>query len=179
MYSLVRVEVKEVLRPWPGNTQRLSKGPCAELRRSACPRRGGLPALGEEACLPQERRPACPRRGGLPALGEQIWFGRQDWSRVICPAPSKPGTVACKDEGRVSAGRWGNSKYRSGMLILRASLVVQSVKNPPANAGDMGSIPGLGRSSGEGNGNPLLYSCLGNPMDRGAWQATVHGVAKS
>ena len=53
------------------------------------------------------------------------------------------------------------------------------VKNPPANAGDMGLIPGLGRSSGEGNGNPLQYSCLGNPVDRGTWQATVHGVAKS
>ena len=55
------------------------------------------------------------------------------------------------------------------------------VKNPPANAGDagsMGSIPGLGRSLGEGNGNPLHYSCLGNPMDRGAWHVTVNGVAK-
>ena len=51
------------------------------------------------------------------------------------------------------------------------------VKNPPANAGDMGFIPGLGRSPGEGNGNPLQYSCLGNPMDREAWQATVLGVA--
>ena len=47
------------------------------------------------------------------------------------------------------------------------------------NAGDQGSIPGLGRSSGEGNGNPLQYSCLENPMDRGAWWAAVHGVAKS
>ena len=47
------------------------------------------------------------------------------------------------------------------------------------NAGEPGSIPGLGRSSGEGNGNPLQYSCLENPMDRGSWQATVHGVAKS
>ena len=47
------------------------------------------------------------------------------------------------------------------------------------NAGDPGSIPGLGRSPGEGNGNPLQYSCLDNPMDGGAWQATVHGVAKS
>ena len=47
------------------------------------------------------------------------------------------------------------------------------------NAGDPGSIPGLGRSPGEGNGNPLQYYCLENSMDRGAWQATVHGVAKS
>ena len=52
------------------------------------------------------------------------------------------------------------------------------VRNPPANEGDAGSIPGFGRSSGEGNGNPLQYSCLENPTDRGAWQATVHGVAK-
>ena len=47
------------------------------------------------------------------------------------------------------------------------------------NVGDLGSSPGLGRSPGEGNGNPLQYYCLENPMDRGAWQATVHGVAKS
>ena len=52
------------------------------------------------------------------------------------------------------------------------------VKNPPANAGDAGSIPGSGRPPGGGNGNPLQYRCLGNPMDRGGWQATVHGVAK-
>ena len=53
------------------------------------------------------------------------------------------------------------------------------VKASASNAGDPGSIPGSGRSPGEGNGNPLQYSCLENPMDRGAWQATVHGVAKS
>ena len=53
------------------------------------------------------------------------------------------------------------------------------VKNLTANAGDMGSIPGSGRSPGEGNGNPLQFSCLGNPMDIAAWQATVREVAKS
>ena len=52
------------------------------------------------------------------------------------------------------------------------------VKNLPANAGDMGLIPGLERSPGEENGNPLQYSCLGNPVDKGAWQATVDEVAK-
>ena len=52
------------------------------------------------------------------------------------------------------------------------------VKNLLANTGDAGSIPGLGRAPGEENGNLLQYSCLGKPMDRGAWQATVHGVAK-
>ena len=52
------------------------------------------------------------------------------------------------------------------------------VKNTPTNAGDMNSIPGSGRYPGEGNGNPLQFSCLGNPMDRGAWQITVHGGHK-
>ena len=56
------------------------------------------------------------------------------------------------------------------------------VKNLPANAGDtgdLGSVPGLRRSSGGGDGNPFQYSCFGNPMDRGAWRAVVHRVAKS
>ena len=69
-----------------------------------------------------------------------------------------------------------------GMKGLWASQVALVVKNPPANAGDVrdvGSIPGLGRSPGEGNGSPLQYSCLENPMDRGGWEAMVHGVAKS
>ena len=52
-------------------------------------------------------------------------------------------------------------------------------KESACNEGDLGSIPGSARSPGEGNGNPLQYSCLKNPMDRGAWQATVHGVTKS
>ena len=52
------------------------------------------------------------------------------------------------------------------------------VKNLPANAGDVGLIVGSGRSPGEGNDNPLQYSCLGETMDRGAWQTTVHGVAR-
>ena len=53
------------------------------------------------------------------------------------------------------------------------------VKNLPASAGVTGSIPGSGRSPGEGNGNPLQYSCQANPMDRGAWQAAVHVVTES
>ena len=52
-------------------------------------------------------------------------------------------------------------------------------KESACNGGDLGLIPGSGRSPGEENGNPLQYSCLENPMDRGAWQAVVHGVAKS
>ena len=68
--------------------------------------------------------------------------------------------------------------YQFGTSFPRDSVV----KNLPANAGnarDAGSISGLGRSSGEGNANPLQYSCLENPMDRGAWRAIVHRVAKS
>ena len=74
------------------------------------------------------------------------------------------------------------------MLLLRLinSMIMVSlgfpggsvVKIPPASVGDVSLIPGWGRSSGEGNGNPLQYSCLGNPMDRGAWRAAVHRVAK-
>ena len=52
------------------------------------------------------------------------------------------------------------------------------LKNPLPNIGDVGLIPGLGKSPGEGHSNLLQYSCLGNPMDREAWQATVHGVTK-
>ena len=65
---------------------------------------------------------------------------------------------------------------------MGASQVVPVVKPPPANAGDVrdvGSIPGPGRSPGGGHGSPLQYPRLDNPMDRGAWKATVHGVSKS
>ena len=74
-------------------------------------------------------------------------------------------------------------KYQNTSVYIQYSAVGgfpggSVVKNPPANAGDSGSIPGSGRSPGEENGNPLQCSCLGNAMDRGAWWATVHGVAK-
>ena len=68
------------------------------------------------------------------------------------------------------------------MSFLKKLIVVALlVENPPANAGDIrdpGLIPGLGRSPGEGNGNPLQYSCLENPMDREAWWVTVYGVVR-
>ena len=79
-------------------------------------------------------------------------------------------------------GPWS---YRISVLLRDtrgASQVAQVTKNQPANAGDagdLGSIPALGRSPGVGIGNPLQYSCLENPTDRGAWWATVHGVAES
>ena len=81
---------------------------------------------------------------------------------------NKVSTLDCNLEGRYD--------------MTWASWVVLVVKDPPANAGDTGEaglIPGSGRSPGEGNGNPLQYSCWENPMDRGVWRALVHGVAKS
>ena len=80
---------------------------------------------------------------------------------------------------------YGNSSFsflRNFHTILQAFQVVLVVKNPPANArdiNDMGSTPRSGKSSGGGHSNPLQYSCLENPMDRGIWWATVHKVAKS
>ena len=81
---------------------------------------------------------------------------------------------------------WGSKELG---MTERLSLILYSsfpggsvVKNPPTNAGDTrgaGLTSGSGRSPGEGNSNPLQYFCLENPVDRGAWQATVHGVAKS
>jgi len=74
--------------------------------------------------------------------------------------------------------------YYYTQRVVYASLGAQSVKNPPAvqettyNPRDQGSIPGLGRSPGEGNGNPLQHSSLGNPTDRGAWQGIVHQVTR-
>ena len=69
-------------------------------------------------------------------------------------------------------------QYTFNLIFLDWS-IGSEVKASASNAGDPGSIPGLGRSPGEGNGNPLQYSCLENPMDGEAWWATVHGVAKS
>ena len=69
--------------------------------------------------------------------------------------------------------------FVSKIMSLHFNTRCSEVKASACNAGDLGSIPGSGRSPGEGNGHPLRYSCLENPMDRGAWWATVHGVAKS
>ena len=73
----------------------------------------------------------------------------------------------------------GHQRLYLKYVQFGASQVVLVVKNPPANAGDSGSIPGSGRSPGGGHGNPLQYSCLENPTDRGAWRATAHRVSKS
>ena len=73
----------------------------------------------------------------------------------------------------------GRKWHKSLENKTQARLGSSDGKESTCNAGDLGSIPGLGRSSGEGHGNPLQYSCLENPMERGPWQATVRGVPKS
>ena len=81
-----------------------------------------------------------------------------------------------------SAGSPGPSPLRRDRLqtpVFLGFLGGSDGKESTSNSGDLGLIPGLGRSPGEGNGNSLQYSCLENPMDRGAWRATVHGVAES
>ena len=76
---------------------------------------------------------------------------------------------------------WMGGEFEGERIHVWASQVVLVVKDPPTSAGDVrnvGSVPGLGRSPGGGHGNPLQYFCLENPMDRGAWRAAAHGIAK-
>ena len=100
---------------------------------------------------------------------EAAWNARPGGARGnVSPAPTPASLVECKESGNplkfpVTHG----VGFPSGTVV----------ENPPVNAGDVGLIPGPGRSPGGGIGNPLQYSCLGNPMDRGARCARVHGVA--
>ena len=80
----------------------------------------------------------------------------------------------------LAVNQYGLDKFEGIFTTsMSTSLVSQAVKVSAYNAGDVGSIPGWRRSPGEGNGNPLQYSCLENPMDRGAWQTTVHWITMS
>ena len=122
---------------------------------------------------------------------EQRWYLLRHWQ----PARSVPSSVGQGPEkdtpGPDCYGRYGWCYSETKWFLGRVpSSLPREVKrkwlwdlswsqNPPANAGDMGSIPGLGRSPGGGHGSPLQYSCLENPMDREAWWAAFHGVAKS
>ena len=108
----------------------------------------------------------------LHSICQQIWKTQQwpqDWKRsVFISIPKKGNAKEC-------------SNYRTIALISRASGFPggSDGKAAACNVGDLGLIPGLGRTPGERNGTPLQYSCLENSMDGGAWQATVHGVAKN
>ena len=95
--------------------------------------------------------------------------------------PNDKGALLCLDcINNTTYGEHLLYFYKSGILVV--ARLTQRLKRLPSsacNVGDLGLIPGLGRFPGEGNGNPLQCSCLENPMDGGAWWATVHGVAES
>ena len=124
----------------------------------------------------------------LPAVWERpglnTWVRKFPWRRKWQPTPV---FLTGESRGQRSLAGYSSWDYKSqtwlraifGGFQIRGFPGGSVAENPPASAGDVGSIPGLGRSSGEGNSNLLQYSCLGNPMDRGAWWATVHRVAKS
>ena len=97
-----------------------------------------------------------------------------------CSSAGKESACNAGDLGLIPGlGRFPRRKGRLPTPVFLAFPGGSDSKESACNAGDLGSIPGLGRSPGGGHGNPLQYSCLENPMDRGAWQAAVHGVAKS
>ena len=150
----------------------------------------------------------CSLRRTLQSQEEQltVWsWGRADMSRGLQPALSstrtgpglrgrwyrKSGTFQLSEppgplwqEVSLSLVHpcWGWGASLGESLLTKGSQLALVVKNPPANTGavrDAGSLPGLGRSPGEGIGNSLQYSCLENPMDRDAWQATVHELEQS
>ena len=102
------------------------------------------------------------------------------WRDGMCPMCARvPAPVECKDCGRL---RHTSSLFTIFSLLLyfgRGFPVGSDDKEAACNAGDLGLMPGLGRSPGGGHGHPFQYSCLENPMDRRTWWATVHGVAKS
>ena len=126
----------------------------------------------------------CKRR---KRYGFNPWVGKIPQSRKWLPTPV---FLLGKSDGQRSLegySPWGckevdTTEHTYTQNSVRNGLswwLRKVVKNLPANAENMSLIPGSGRSLGEGNGNPLQYSCLGNPIDRGAWRATVCGVAKS
>ena len=91
----------------------------------------------------------------------------------------KPSLLGPTDAGRIGLGGAPENLHLHIILLLQDCPDDPVVKKLPARAGDLDSVLGLGRSPGGGNGNPLQDSCLENPVDRGAWRATVHSMAKS
>ena len=130
--------------------------------------------------------------GGLQSLGSPM--SRTQLSdfqfSLLCIGEGSPLQCSCLENSRDGGAWWaavyGVTQSRTWLKWLSSSSSSidggfpddSVVKDSPANSGGVGPIPGSGRSPGEENGNPLQYSCLGNPMDREAWQATVHRVTK-
>ena len=150
-----------------------------------CPdsRRSHSIAPGTERQAREEGRESRARRGGwVKARPSSV----QDWGGMGRDPSGPPShwrlRFPCSAEAHLLLKIPYLAWFKFHFGLIRASQVVLLIKHPPANAGnarDLGLIPGSGISPGEGHGNPLQYSCLENPMDRGAWWATVHGVAKS
>ena len=116
--------------------------------------------------------------GSVPRLGRSPGGGHSNPLQYSCLENLLDGGAWQATVHRV-AKSWTRLKWLSAhSRWLLVFPVVQLVRNPPANAGGPVSIPGSGRSHGEGNGHPLQYSYLGNRLDRGAWLAIVHGVAR-
>ena len=122
-------------------------------------------------CLPTMRETRVQSLGWEDTLEKEMATHSSTLAWKI-PWTEDPGRLWSMGSQRVRHD-WATSLSLS---LSGAFLVAQGLKNPPANAGDMGLIPALGRSPGEGNGNPLQNSCLGNLMHRGAWWLIVHGL---
>ena len=116
-------------------------------------------------------RPNLPKRYRLPggSAAATAVMSLQSCSTLCNPVDSSPPGSVVPGILQTRILKWVAIAFSPGGSV---------VKNLPVIAGDAGLIPGLERSLREGNGNPLQYSCLGNPMGRGAWQATIHGVTK-
>ena len=137
-------------------------------------------SLGQEDALEKEmathssilawKIPWMGEPDGLQSVGSQRV--RQDWSILLIDTLQK-GSIGC-----TSVLVW--NEHRLSLLLTHCDFSdISDGKESACNAGDPGSVPGWRRSPGERNGNPLQYSCLRNPKDRGAWWATAHGVAES
>ena len=125
----------------------------------------------------------CYEKSGLSPVKLCICFGFPKVIRGRGPIPMVLSVVKWQLCNLPSLSPKGESKYLSALSSSEVSSLLgfpggSVVKNMPADAGEEDSIPGSGRSPEGGNGNPLQYSCLGNPINRGALQATVHGVTK-
>ena len=111
----------------------------------------------------------------FPCITLEWWGGTEKHYRGRTPLPPSLQKVTGSSGELIQSAMAHAVGWRVPCLL---SPVAQTVKNLHANAGDVGWIPGSGRSPGGGNGNPLQYSCLGNPMDRGAWQVAVRKVTR-
>ena len=122
--------------------------------------------------MPQLLKPRLPRAGAPTS------------EATTTSSPQAAMKTQCSQKNKQTNNFFKIQRYVQIQCLSNANIIIANfpsgseVKNSPANAGDMRSIPGWGRSLGERNGNPFLYSCLGNPTDRGDWRATVHEVAK-